>query len=1160
MNYHFVFVGINNGVNANLHLLSAERDAQDLCKLFNKWGYTQPEHNIRLVGRDATTGRIATLFDEVRRTEDLELLLVHWSGHLVKTPDGKTYYLVASNTKNRTDYAGQMISVGSLLETLASSTARKKVLILDTCYAEGAIELNQILNKVDGTVYALGACGKFKQAIDGDKNGVLTESIITELEREVAIGKGELDLASVLDHAATTMGENKPYVRRHSHGDTTIKIPIMEHTQRKEFEPDEDSLEQALGYAVQAFRDYLNSNVVDGVELIYFLSYDVWDGCLVYDGLVQGSPEQRLLDYIRKTFLNRDRLRSKFEEKTLRGSQDKLGPAGMCFKHALEALDAGQDPLRALRYFGDLDIQKESEYGHYDRLLGLRCCLYIPLIAPTILRDKHPNLRAPLGGVLMAANTKAYGLTPRITPASTQYKEAKTLYYQSINSLPETDMTRLTDIDRQISETLAHYLAEDFEHSGAPEAFEQSEVGSFLKCIGGVYEQRAARRRGLRRTLHPRFSKSTIRELKGQELFQHDAKCSKAIAAISAKVRDRVERRDNYDPVKFAKEFRMHGVGEYLPDETDLGRDQMRVLARNYLIAYVWRDLAVRIRNLRYETSAHQSSTDRVEVRREIEEEIVDSQARKTLKMLIKDGGTIERALLPDSDTAQLRSGKIDELVRSMVDDLLDDMRETKASPVDIYRETLRKLAPVAPYLAGIAEVETLLESPEKEKYLQDLSHAIQVWLLGLRIMKTSIKDECITSIRTYVADMAPKELRLILLKAWERETANDLLFLSWSVIAAMHNVAQPVERFGEWCRALFSRYLGQEAISSPDWKPLVMLNIFDHHRFPAYKNMITGLHESDERDWLDIIFCQEFFKRIHHAVTSSLILMYELDPGSRYQEGNGMWRMLIPSLKAFAEVPKEDGTFSSRTRLWAAAYMAHAVVFSHLPHLREPWMSADRARKNQNEPSPFVDVAAKFKVLFEQFPVSFILGLCDTILSAGTDPAARGMVWQSKSRYPTCCPFYVSGIRADNNTMPATLCIDLTLWRDTVEEESLTWSIQETMNLLSRFKDRIHRPLNEKWRVYEYACFREKQFQWTGEHYQTWSRYTSRADEGSFEETRLSRLVYEVLSMRCKLEQFWENFESRKWTIVFRFMNVKDSGGTYYDCNRNQQDQEFSA
>ena len=64
-------------------------------------------------------------------------------------------------------------------------------------------------------------------------------------------------------------------------------------------------IEQALGYAIQAFRDYLNARVVDTVRLIYFLSCDVWDGCLVYDGLVRGSIE-KLINFIHKQFLDRD--------------------------------------------------------------------------------------------------------------------------------------------------------------------------------------------------------------------------------------------------------------------------------------------------------------------------------------------------------------------------------------------------------------------------------------------------------------------------------------------------------------------------------------------------------------------------------------------------------------------------------------------------------------------------------------------------------------------------------------------------------------------------------------------------------------------------------------------------------------------------------------
>src|SRR5262249_24832692 len=137
------------------------------------------------------------------------------------------------------------------------------------------------------------------------------------------------------------------------------------------FGPDaSDPLEQALGYAVQSFQKYLDRKVVEGVEFIYFLSYDVWDGCLVYDGLVRGSIEQRLIDYVRDRSLNNDRRRSRFERyQNLKESEPpfKLGAAGRCFGEALE-VQHEKPPLSRVWYVGNLPAYA-SEHAPFDQLL-----------------------------------------------------------------------------------------------------------------------------------------------------------------------------------------------------------------------------------------------------------------------------------------------------------------------------------------------------------------------------------------------------------------------------------------------------------------------------------------------------------------------------------------------------------------------------------------------------------------------------------------------------------------------------------------------------------------------------------------------------------------------------------------------------------------------
>src|SRR5262249_42935218 len=151
-----------------------------------------------------------------------------------------------------------------------------------------------------------------------------------------------------------------------------------------------------------SFRDYLEREIVSNVELIFFLSYDVWDGCLVYDGRVSASVEQLLLEYIRNCFLDRDRLRSRFEDwyqdrgednEAKDGGKNKkttrLGAGRKRFREAVKSLidpEQAGNPPEHLQYCGDLRLSS-SEYDESALPLGFRSCLYIPVGGPFVPQD-----------------------------------------------------------------------------------------------------------------------------------------------------------------------------------------------------------------------------------------------------------------------------------------------------------------------------------------------------------------------------------------------------------------------------------------------------------------------------------------------------------------------------------------------------------------------------------------------------------------------------------------------------------------------------------------------------------------------------------------------------------------------------------------------------
>jgi Leucine-rich repeat (LRR) protein len=71
---------------------------------------------------------------------------------------------------------------------------------------------------------------------------------------------------------------------------------------------------------------------------------------LVYDGLIHGSIEQQLLEFVRHKFLDRDSLRSKYEEilATPANLDTKLGIAGQCLRDARNCYEENLEKLSKL--------------------------------------------------------------------------------------------------------------------------------------------------------------------------------------------------------------------------------------------------------------------------------------------------------------------------------------------------------------------------------------------------------------------------------------------------------------------------------------------------------------------------------------------------------------------------------------------------------------------------------------------------------------------------------------------------------------------------------------------------------------------------------------------------------------------------------------------
>src|SRR3982751_4681963 len=112
--YHLLSIGVNRESNGAT-VRSAERDAFGMSWSFAQLGYWRAERNRCLTGAQATAPAIEAHLSSCAALDDLDLLFVFWSGHLF------------------TDAA--------IVHTLAAvSSARLRVLIVDTCRAEDRIE------------------------------------------------------------------------------------------------------------------------------------------------------------------------------------------------------------------------------------------------------------------------------------------------------------------------------------------------------------------------------------------------------------------------------------------------------------------------------------------------------------------------------------------------------------------------------------------------------------------------------------------------------------------------------------------------------------------------------------------------------------------------------------------------------------------------------------------------------------------------------------------------------------------------------------------------------------------------------------------------------------------------------------------------------------
>jgi Caspase domain len=206
--YHLLSIGVNREANG-ASVRSAERDAFGVSWTFAQLGYWRADRNRCLTGDQATPSAIDAHLAYSTSIQELDLLLLFWSGHLH--------------------------SADSLIAALdAPASARLRIVILDTCHADDS--LNRIERAVNATgddrrPVLLASCAADSRARENSVHGFFTGALLRQLRRPRRPGTKTLDLLDAFnratDEAVGRVGR-EPLFR--SNGAGRLRIPILAQT------------------------------------------------------------------------------------------------------------------------------------------------------------------------------------------------------------------------------------------------------------------------------------------------------------------------------------------------------------------------------------------------------------------------------------------------------------------------------------------------------------------------------------------------------------------------------------------------------------------------------------------------------------------------------------------------------------------------------------------------------------------------------------------------------------------------------------------------------------------------------------------------------------------------------------------------------------------
>ena len=206
--YHLLSIGVNREANGAT-VRSAERDAFGVSWTFAQLGYWRAERNRCLTGAQATPAAIDAHLAYCGGIDDLDLLLLFWSGHI--------------------------FSIDPLVEALArAADTRLRVLVLDTCHADDRmrrLETTLAALPDERRPVVLASCAADARARENSVHGFFTGALLRQLRRPRRPGAKTLDLLDAFNRAAdesvNRTGREPLFT---TNGAGRLRIPILSQT------------------------------------------------------------------------------------------------------------------------------------------------------------------------------------------------------------------------------------------------------------------------------------------------------------------------------------------------------------------------------------------------------------------------------------------------------------------------------------------------------------------------------------------------------------------------------------------------------------------------------------------------------------------------------------------------------------------------------------------------------------------------------------------------------------------------------------------------------------------------------------------------------------------------------------------------------------------